>query len=229
MKCKNIFFGLCASMVIASEISAMQLVTKRVPKSMHQINIMGPMLQKRKYYEEAGGIVAGAMMILPVAYLIGPVAGVMYCITISALCEGSHRVYNATKYAINPKKFTANTLYDQVAAIGSERCSTAYIKREECQNPCCCKHLDQYNTHNKRVELFYDINQEHAFLIDVKYGLQRLRSKKEEAKLLFIHNKIDAQGYAKVIGLLEHKKDCYIKQHALFDGYKDQYELILKE
>ncbi len=226
MKYKNIFFGLCALMVIASEMCAMQLVTRRVPKSMHQINIMNSMLQKRKYYEEAGEIVAGAMMILPVAYLIGPVAGVMYCITISALCEGSHRVYNATKYAINPKKFTANTLYDQVATIGSERCSTAYIKKEECQNVCCCKHLDPNDTQKKRAELFYDINQERNFLIDVKYGLQRLRGKKEEAKLLFIQNKIDAQGYAKVIGLLDHKKDCYIKQHALFEN---QCELILKE
>jgi hypothetical protein len=46
MKYKNIFFGLCASMIIASEISAMQLVTRRVPKSKHRINSINSMMRK---------------------------------------------------------------------------------------------------------------------------------------------------------------------------------------
>jgi hypothetical protein len=49
MKCKNIFFVTCASIIIISKISAMQLGTQRVIKSMHRIYRMGPMLQKRNF------------------------------------------------------------------------------------------------------------------------------------------------------------------------------------
>lgn len=230
MNGKNIIFGLCASMIVVSEICAMQLVTRRIPKSMHHVNIMNSMVQKRKY-TEAGEIVAAAMFILPLGYLIGQAATVMGCVVIGGVCEGSSRVYKSTKYVINPKKYTANILYDQIAVIGSGRCSKAYIKKEACENPCCCKHLDSNDTHEKRAELFYDIHQESHFIWTLKNGLQNLQSKKEEAKLLLTQNKIDMQGYEKVMGLLEHKKDCYLKQAALFDGleyYEDVKDFIMQ-
>lgn len=45
MKFKNIFFVICASMIFVSEISAMQLVVRRVPRAMHRVN--NPVLYKR--------------------------------------------------------------------------------------------------------------------------------------------------------------------------------------
>ena len=212
MKYKNIIFGLSASMLFASEISAMQLAANRASKSMYRVNTIGPVMQKRKF-NEAGEIVAGAMMILPLAYGMGQAAEIVYCITINALCEGSYRAYNATKYAINPKAFVTNTLYDQVTAIGSERCSTAYIKKEKCQNEVCCKNVCP----QKKIEIFNNVDHKLYFFSTLKNGQQKLSRKEEQAKLLFSQNKIDTQGYQKIIGLIEHKKDCYDKQIALFD------------
>ena len=49
MKCKNIFFVLCGSMMFVSATCAMQLMARRVPKSMSYIKIMSPMVQKRNF------------------------------------------------------------------------------------------------------------------------------------------------------------------------------------
>lgn len=45
-------------MIIASEISVMQLVIKRSSKSVHRTNDIESMLQKRKYGEEGGFFIA---------------------------------------------------------------------------------------------------------------------------------------------------------------------------
>lgn len=218
MKYKNLFFILFISMISVLEISAMQLVVRRVPKSIHRINAMHPIVQKRNY-AESGEIIAGAMMILPLAYLMGQAVPVVGCLMLSAVCEGSHRVYRAVQYARNPKAFRAEELYYQIADIGSEQCSFAYIKKLPCGNPCCCKNL-----YPKRTDIFDDINQERYFLRCVREGLQKLNGKEKEVQLLLAQNKIDTQGCQKIIGLLEHKKDCYIRQIALFDDQKNEHE-----
>ena len=218
MKGKNILFGLYALIIIASEISAMQLVTRRIPKSMHHVKMISPMKQKRKYYETAGEIVAAAMFILPLGYLVGQAATVMGCYIVGNVYEVAHKTY---QYVRDPKAFRAENLYYDMAEIGSDECSWAYIKKIPCSNPRCCKYLDQHDIQKKRTEFFYDINQERLFLINVKEGLQNLHNKEEKAKLLLTHNKIDMGGYEKIMGLLEHKKNCYIKQATLFDGSDD--------
>ena len=86
MKIKNIFFGLCASMMVASEISAMQLVTKRVPKSMHRVNTMGPMLQKRSMN---GSEVLGALMMLPGICIIFGIHLLAGCAIVGAVGGGA--------------------------------------------------------------------------------------------------------------------------------------------
>ncbi len=217
---KTIFFGLCVSMIIASEVSAMQLVTKRMPKSVHRVNVTSPMIQKRNF-DEAGEIVAAAMFILPLGYALGQVATVAGCYIIGGACKGVHKTY---KYVRDPKAFRAEKLYYDIAEIGSDECSFAYIKKIPCSNPRCCKYLDLYDAQKKRVELFSDANQEHHFVMTVNAGLQKLQSKEEEGKLLWAHDKITAEQCKKIAGLLRHKKDCYIKQRALFEEYNKNKE-----
>ncbi len=199
MNGKNIFFGLCASMMIASEISAMQLVRRRIPKTMYRVNSMSPLVQKRGSF--------GALI-----WFVGvPVA--ICCI------EEALNTCPITKMII-----TANRLHNEVAGIGSERCSNVYIKKEVCKNPQCCKNLHPLFAYEKRPELFCDINQGRDFLVRVKDGLQKLHNKEEEAKQLLAQDKIYIEGYQKIMGLLEHKKDCHIKQIALSDEFFDSAE-----
>jgi hypothetical protein len=210
-------------MVITSEISAMQLVTRRVPKSMHRVHSINSMMQKRNFGE--GGVILAMVL----GYYGGQAVAGIGCVVIGGVCEGSSMACKAIKYTINPKACTANVLYEQVAVIGSERCSKAYITKEKCENPRCCKYVDQQNIPQKRDEFFYDINQEIYFLYTLKDGLHKLHNKEKEASLLFTQHKIDAQGYEKVMGLLEHKKDCYLKQLALFDGWEHSYYKDVKD
>jgi hypothetical protein len=52
MNGRNIFFGLCTSMVIASELSAMQLVTKRASRPLCRVNSAIFLIQKRNFNDE---------------------------------------------------------------------------------------------------------------------------------------------------------------------------------
>jgi hypothetical protein len=66
-------------MVIASEISAMQLVTRRVPKSMHRVNVMSPMMQKRNFELDPG-----------LAAVIWIMGGIMFANFIDGIAAGPY-------------------------------------------------------------------------------------------------------------------------------------------
>lgn len=116
----------------------------------------------------------------------------------------------------NPKAFRADKLYYQIADIGSDNCSFAYITKVSCSNSVCCKYL---NNDIQRKEIFNDIDHKLHFLNVVKKNVQKLSEKEKEGQLLWMNGKITAEQGKEIAKLLEHKKDCHVKQLALFEQF----------
>lgn len=203
---KIVLLVLFASISFSSEVISMRiLATKRL----HAASRF-----KRHYIETTGQIIAEA-------FLAGWMSYLMVSTAANAI-EVYQREQSHIKAIQEIDKNNKKYLYNELLGIGSFNCSSAYINKEKCQNPFCCRDL---NSDEKKREIFKRISDKHYFLNEIKSNIHQLNYKQKEIELLCAQGEINTEKSKKIISLIKHKKECHYQQVERFEKFKDYLDI----